>query len=62
MATAAAAFGTLWRAGKRVQQTAAPHRKGTIARVAGAGPGARVTVNFDGWHPLTLSASQLRLI
>ena len=54
-----ARFSTLWKPGKRVQQTAAPHRKGTVSRVAGTGQNARITVNFDGGHAVTLYPGQL---
>ena len=59
MATAAQTFQQMWRIGRRVQEAAAPHRKGSIRARAGTGPNARITVNLDGRPPVTLRPGQL---
>jgi hypothetical protein len=62
MATAASSFSSLWRPGRRVQELASPHRKGTIRAVKGSGNNAQVTVGLDGRAPVTLHPPQLKLI
>lgn len=59
MATAAQTFQQTWRVGRRVQETAAPHRKGTIRARAGTGVNARITVALDGRPPATFTPAQL---
>ena len=47
---------------QRVQETASPHRKGTVRAVAGTGINAVVTVNLDGRPPTNFRPAQLRLL
>lgn len=49
----------VFRVPQRVQEAAAPHRKGTVKAVQGSGENARITVALDGWHPVTFHPAQL---
>lgn len=59
MATAATTFAQTWRIGRRVQEKAAPHRKGTIRARNGTGANARILVGLDGRPPHTFTPGQL---
>ena len=59
MATAAQVFQQTWRIGRRVQENAAPHRKGTIRARRGTGANAVITVNLDGRPPASFRPAQL---
>lgn len=59
MASAAQTFHQTWRPGKRVQEVAPPHRKGTIRAVRGTGPNAVITVGLDGRPPARFRPAQL---
>jgi hypothetical protein len=60
VATAAAvSFRQKWRIGRRVQENAAPHRKGSIRAVHGTGSNAVITVALDGRPPANFRPSQL---
>ena len=56
------AVSTPFKRGRRVQTTAVPHRKGTVAAVAGSGMNALITVNFPGWHAASFRPAQLTLL
>ena len=62
MATAAATFQATWRIGRRVQEVAAPHRRGSIRAVLGAGVNAIIIVGLDGSHPANFRPAQLILL
>ena len=62
MATAAATFQQAWHIGRRVQENAAPRRKGTIRVVSGTGANAVVVVNVDGRAPQNFQPGQLTLL
>ena len=62
MATATSSFSALWKPGKRVQEVASPHRRGTIRHVAGSGSNAIVVVGLDGRAPQNFHPPQLKLI
>ena len=62
MATSSQTFQQQWRPGRRVQEAAAPHRKGTIRARQGTGANARITVGLDGHPPQTFYPAQLTLI
>ena len=62
MAAAAQTFQQQWRPGRRVEEAAAPHRRGTIRAVQGTGANARVTVGLDGRPPTTFRPAQLTLL
>jgi hypothetical protein len=53
---------TTFRPGNHVQQIAAPYRKGYVRAVSRTGINARITVAFTGWHPVTVTPSQIKLI
>lgn len=61
-AAAAQTFQQQWHPGRRVQEVAAPHRKGTIVAVLQPGPNATIVVRLDGWHAVSFSPAQLILI
>ena len=61
-ATAAAAFRATWRPGRRVQEVAAPRRRGTIRVVLGAGVNALILVGLDGVPPAIFGPAQLILL
>jgi hypothetical protein len=52
----------MWHVGRRVQELAAPHRKGSIRAVRGTGPSAQITVALDGRPPQNFRPAQLRLL
>lgn len=54
-----ATFQQIWRVGRRVQENAAPHRKGSIRARKGTGANARITVNLDAHPPQTFHPAQL---
>jgi len=60
--TSATTFTQQWKTGRRVQEKAAPHRKGTIRTVRGTGVNAVITVGLDGWHLASFRPAQLALI
>ena len=62
MATAAATFQQTWRIGRRVQENAAPRRKGSIRVVQGTGSNAVIVVNLDGRAPTSFQPGQLTLL
>lgn len=62
MATAASSFSALWKPGKRVQEVAPPHRKGTIRAVKGSGNNATIVVGLDGRAPQNFHPPQLKHI
>lgn len=62
MATAAATFHQTWRIGRRVQEAATPHRKGTIRNVRGTGGNAIVIVGLDGFTQVSFHPAQLTLL
>ena len=62
MASAAQTFSQAWSVGRRVRETAAPHRKGTISARQGTGTNARITVNLDGRPPQAFFPAQLTLL
>ena len=62
MASAAATFQATWKIGRRVQEAAAPHRKGSIRLVRGAGVNAVITVGLDGSHLANFRPAQLTLL
>ena len=59
MATAAQTFQQTWRIGRRVQEVATPHRKGSVRVVQGTGPNAVIVVNLDGHPPASFHPAQL---
>lgn len=59
MATSAATFQQTWRIGRRVQEKAAPHRKGSIKARQGTGANAQITVALDGRPPAKFRPAQL---
>ena len=62
MASAAQTFRQRWKIGRRVQENAAPHRKGSIRFVRGTGSNAVVIVNLDGRPPASFRPSELTLL
>jgi len=54
-----ATFRQTWRTGRRVQENAPPHRKGTVKAVAGTGGNAVITVALDGRPPANFRPAQL---
>lgn len=52
-------FMETWNVGRRVQEIAVPHRKGTVRNVFGTGPNARVLVALDGLPAATFYPAQL---
>lgn len=62
MVTAARTFQQRWKAGRRVRENAAPHRRGSIRIVRGVGSNAVVLVNLDGRPPASFRPSQLTLL
>lgn len=59
MATAAQTFQQTWRIGRRVQEVAGLHRRGSVRRVQGSGPNALIWVNLDGRPPTAFRPAQL---
>ena len=59
MAAAAQSFAQKWRIGRRVQEVAAPHRKGSIRARHGTGNNAVLTVAVDGRAPQNFHPAQL---
>lgn len=57
-----ATFQQTWKIGRRVQETAAPHRKGTIKARQGVGANAVITVALDGRPPASFRPAQLTLL
>lgn len=55
-------FQQKWRIGRRVQETAPPHRKGSIKARQGTGANARITVALDGRPPQTFKPARLTLL
>jgi len=55
----AASFQQTWHPGRRVQEKAAPHRKGSVRVVHGSGVNAVVVVNLDGRPPANFRPAQL---
>ena len=51
-----------FKAGNQVQEIAPPHRKGRVKATKGSGPNERITVALTGWHPVTFTPSQIKLI
>jgi hypothetical protein len=51
-----------FKAGNEVQQVASPYRKGRVMAVRGSGLNARITVALTGWHPVTFTPAQIKLI
>lgn len=62
MAAAAVGFQQAWRPGRRVQENAPPHRRGSVRVVRGTGGNATVTVNLDGRPPASFRPAQLTLL
>ena len=62
MAASAQTFRLRWRIGRRVQEDAAPHRRGSIRSVRGTGSNATIFVNLDGRPPASFRPSQLTLL
>jgi hypothetical protein len=54
-----ATFQQTWRIGRRVQEKASPHRKGTIRARRGTGTNAVIVVNLDGRPPASFRPAQL---
>jgi hypothetical protein len=59
MATAAATFTQTWRVGRRVQEKAPPHRRGSVRARRGSGQNAVLVVNLDGRAPQNFRPAQL---
>lgn len=62
MSASATTFTLTWRPGRRVQEVAAPHRRGTIRLVRGTGINAVIIVGLDGRPPASFRPVQLRLL
>jgi hypothetical protein len=62
VAASAQVFQQQWRPGRRVQEIAAPRRKGTVRARQGTGANARITVTLDGRPPATFRPGQLTLL
>ena len=54
-----ATFQQIWKVGRRVQEKAAPHRKGSIKARRGTGANAVIVVNVDGRPPASFHPAQL---
>ena len=62
MTTSSQTFQQQYRVGRRVQEAAAPNRRGSIKARQGTGPNARITVALDGRPPQTFRPAQLILL
>jgi hypothetical protein len=52
----------VFKARQRVQEVAAPHRKGTVRNADGTGLNATIWVDLDGWHPVPYKPAQIEHI
>jgi hypothetical protein len=59
MPSPAASFHATWRIGRRVQEVAAPRRKGSVRTVLGVGANAVIVVSLDGRPPANFRPAQL---
>jgi hypothetical protein len=62
VATSAQTFHQQYHIGRRVQEAASPHRKGSIRAVRGSGANAQITVALDGRPPANFRPAQLTLL